>query len=64
MILMDTAFTESGERNDEMEIEMRIEELLYCQYQGYKNRIAFDNTIMSYQVRNTGEQSLHYTIKK
>ena len=58
------AFTASGKRNDARAISMQIEESLYYKYQGYKDRIAFANAIMSDQVRNPGEQRLHYNINK
>ena len=41
--------------NHSSEIAMQIEESLYCKFQGYKDRISFDNAIMSDQARNPGE---------
>ena len=43
---------------------MGMEESLNCQYKPYKDRIAFDNAIMSDKVRNTSEKRLHYNIQK
>ena len=48
------AFTESGESNAAGAIVIITEEELNSQYQGYKDRIVFDNSIMSDQVSNPG----------
>ena len=43
---------------------MLVEESLHCQSQGYTDRIAFSNAIMSDKVRNPGEHCLHYNSKE
>ena len=59
-----SAFTASGESKYARDIEIRTEESLNFQYQGYKDRIAIDNIIMSDQAKTLGDQLLHYNIKK
>ena len=56
--------TASGENNAARDIGIQIEKSLNFQYQGYKDRIAFDNDIMSDQVKKTGEKRLHNNINK
>ena len=41
---------------------MRIRESLHFQYRSYKDRVSFSDYIMSYQVKNPGEQCIHYNI--
>ena len=53
------AFTFSGEEKSARAIEIRIEESLHFQYQGYKASIIFANDIVSDQVENPGDQRLH-----
>ena len=36
-----SAFIVSGKKNPAKSIAMKIEELLHCQYKGYKDRIEF-----------------------
>ena len=59
-----SAFTALVEKNAARDIVMLIEESLHCKYQGHKDRFSFANGIMSDQVKNQGEQRLHYNIKK
>ena len=49
-----SAFDTSVKSNTAREIEILIEELLHCKYQGYKDWIEFANAIISDQVRNSG----------
>ena len=59
-----SSFTASGENNSVKTIKTRIKESLNFQYQAYKDRITFENDIIPYQVKNPGDQRLHYNIKK
>ena len=54
----------AGENNAVRAIAIQIEESLYCQSRGYRDRIAFSNAIMKDQVNNPGEHHLQYNIKK
>ena len=47
LIVLEYAFTVLEENNSASAIVMQIEESLYCQYQGYKNRVEFSNAIMA-----------------
>ena len=58
------AFTASVEEKYARDIEIRIEESLYFQSQGYKDMIIFDNAIMSERLKKRGDQRFHYNIKK
>ena len=58
------AFTVLEENNSASAIVMQIEESLYCQYQGYKNRVEFSNAIMVDQVKNPRDQRLYYNVNK
>ena len=64
LISLAVSLTALGQRNSEKAIERRIEGSILCQSQGYKDSIEFANSIMSDQVKNPGDQRLHYSSKK
>ena len=59
-----SASTALGEEKYTTAVKNKIEESLYCQSEGYKDRVSFAIAIMSDQVKKPGEQRLHYNIQR